>query len=195
MSIEASDRLEHILSETTYLIEIKQNLTCKEDLERDETLKRSVVRSLEIIGEATKTLPETLLQNHKNIDWRNISRMRDNLIHRYFQVNYDVVWTVLENKILSLNTEVKKMLGQIYRARYLTYKQEIDEEQQAESRDRKIANTIMQEYQPKFQKVAIAKIERILSYSDLALELKSNNNSLESYLTSIIESLDVTGEV
>jgi uncharacterized protein with HEPN domain len=82
MSIEASDRLEHILNETIYLIEIAHNLTCKEDIERDENLKRSVVRSLEIIGEATKTLPTNLLQKHENINWRNISRMRDNLIFK-----------------------------------------------------------------------------------------------------------------
>ncbi|MDY6897378.1 MAG: HepT-like ribonuclease domain-containing protein [Cyanobacteriota bacterium] len=194
MSIEVSDRLEHILNETIYLIEIEKDLTCKEDIERDETLKRSVVRSLEVIGEATKALPEKLLQNHDNIDWRNISRMRDNLIHRYFQVNYDVVWTVIKNKIPELNAEVQKMLGQIYRAEYITYKQQIDEEQQTESIDRKIANTILKEYLPKFRTVAIAKIERILSYSDRALQLKSNNNSIYSYLKSIIESLDVIEE-
>lgn len=189
MSLEVSDRLEHILNETVYLINIEKNITCKEDIERDETLKRSVVRSLEIIGEATKTLPEALLQNHKNIDWRNISRMRDNLIHRYFRINYDVVWTVIKNKIPELNIEVQKMLGQIYREEYLTYKQQIDEEQQTESIDYEIANTILKEYLPKFRTVAIAKIERILSYSDRSLQLKSNNNSIESYLKSIIESI------
>ena len=68
MSLEVSDRLEHILNETIYLIKIQENLTCKEDIERDETLKRSVVRSLEVIGEATKTLPVALLKKHENID-------------------------------------------------------------------------------------------------------------------------------
>ncbi len=194
MSLEISDRLEHILNETVYLINIEKNITCKEDIERDETLKRSVVRSLEIIGEATKTLPATLLKESENIDWRNISGMRDNLIHRYFKVNYDVVWAVIKNKIPELNAEVKKMLGQIYREEYLTYKQQIDEEQQIESIDREIANTILKEYLPKFRTVAIAKIERILSYSDRALQLKSNNNSIDSYLKSIIESLEVIEE-
>ena len=58
MSLEASDRLEHILDETIYLIKVRKDITCKEDIERDETLKRSVVRSLEVIGEATKSLPK-----------------------------------------------------------------------------------------------------------------------------------------
>lgn len=194
MSLEVSDRLEHILNETIYLIEIGRNLTCKEDIEGDETLKRSVIRSLEVIGEATKTLPEKLLQNHENIDWRNISRMRDNLIHRYFQINYDIVWTVIKSKIPELNAEVQKMLGQIYRKEYLIYKQQIDEREQAESIDHKIASTILQEYLPKFRNVAISKIERILSCSDFALQLKSNNISRESYLKSIIESLDIIEE-
>ena len=113
--------------------------------------------------------------------------MRDNLIHRYFRINYEVVWIVIENKIPELNTEVQKMLGQIYRTEYLNYKQQIDGERQTESIDREIANTILQEYLPKFRNVAVAKIERILNYSDRALQIKSNNNSVESYLTSIIE--------
>ncbi len=192
MSLEISDRLEHILNETVYLIEIAKDLTCKEDIERDKTLKRSVVRSLEIIGEATKALPKTLLQNHKNIDWHNISRMRDNLIHRYFKVNYDVVWIVIKNKIPELNLEVHKMLRQIYREEYLTYKQHIiDREQELKSIDLEIAKTILQEYLPKFRTVAIAKIKRILSQSDHLLEPQSNNNSTESYLKSIIESLEL----
>lgn len=198
MSIEASDRLEHILNETIYLIKIEQNLTCKEYLEQDETLKRSVVRSLEIIGEATKTLPITLLQKHENINWRNISRMRDNLIHRYFKVDYNIVWTVIRDEIPKLNDEVKKMLEKIYREQYLTYKQQISldnvdkvtniAEKQTELIDLAIANLILQEYQPKFKTIAIAKIKRILGNSD-RLQTNSNNALAESYLKSIIESL------
>ena len=188
MFLEVSDRLEHILNETIYLIEIRKNLTCKEDIERDETLKRSVVRSLEVIGEATKALPRKLLENHQNIDWRSIAGMRDSLIHRYFQINYEVVWIVIQNKIPELSAEVRKMLGQIYRSEYLNYKQQINKEQQIESIDREIASIILQEYLPKFRSVAIAKIERIISYSDRSLELKSNNKIVESYVKSIIES-------
>lgn len=192
MSLEISDRLEHILNETIYLIEIRKYFNNQEDIERDETLKRSVVRSLEIIGEATKTLPPALLQKHQNIDWRNISRMRDNLIHRYFKVNYEVVWTVITNEIPKLNTEVQKMLRQIYRAEYLTYKQQIETKQGAEliSMDIEIAKNILQEYIPKFKSVAISKIERILSHSDFAVQLKYDSNSVKSYLTSIIKSLE-----
>ena len=189
MSVEASDRLEHILDETIYLLEIKKGIACREDIEENETLKRSVVRSLEIIGEATKTLPEDILQNRSNIDWRNISRMRDNLIHRYFKVDYEVVWAVIQDKIPELNAEVEKMLGQIYRAEYLSYRQQVDEELQAESIDRQVAELILQEYLPKFRNVAIAKIKRILSHSDRAIELKSNHNSVESYIKQIVESL------
>ena len=189
MSLEASDRLEHILNETIYLLEIKKGIVCQEDIEENETLKRSVVRSLEVIGEATKTLPEDILRNHSSIDWRNISRMRDNLIHRYFKVDYKVVWTVIQDKIPELNAEVQKMLGQIYRTEYLAYRQQVDEEVQAESIDRQVAKSILQEYLPKFRSVAIAKIERILSQSNRSIELKSNHNSIEIYVKQIVESL------
>ena len=189
MSVEASDRLEHILNETIYLLEIKKGIACQADIEENETLKRSVVRSLEIIGEAAKTLPKDILQNRSNIDWRNISRMRDNLIHRYFKVDYKVVWAVIQDKIPELNAEVQKMLGQIYRTEYLTYRQQVGGELQAESIDPQVARLILQEYTPKFENVARAKIERILSHSERAIELKSNSNSVESYIKQIVESL------
>jgi Protein of unknown function DUF86 len=54
----------------------------KADFVRDETLKRAYVRSLEIMGEAVKQLPDTLRQKYTAIEWRSIAGMRDRLIHR-----------------------------------------------------------------------------------------------------------------
>ena len=87
------------------------------------------------------------------------------------------------------------MLWQIYRESYLFYKQQIEPKTNTESIEREIANLILQEYLPKFKTIAVAKIERILSQSDYALQLKSHNNSIESYLNSIIESLETTEEI
>lgn len=126
--------------------------------------------------------------------------MRDNLIHRYFGINYDIVWEVLEDRIPQLHETVVKTLQLIYREQYLFYKQQVSLENNDSMQDRtitdiyepidkKIAKNVINEYPDDFRDTAIAKIERILSYSDRALELKSNNNSIESYLASIIESL------
>jgi uncharacterized protein with HEPN domain len=204
MSIEPSDRLEHILEETKFLIEVRTNLRSQEDIMNDEVLKRAIVRSLEIIGEATKNLPEQLRKQNTQIDWKNIARMRDNLIHRYFGINYDLVWEVLKYKIPQLQETVEKILQVIYREEYLVYKRQVNLRSNTvignqnnidsyRTIDLKIANLIVNEYQEDFRETARAKIKRILSQSDYVLQSRQNNASKENYWKSIIDS--VTSEL
>ncbi len=56
----------------------------------DPHLRRSFVRSLEVIGEATKNLSKDLKDDHPEIEWRKITGMRDKLIHYYFGVDWDI---------------------------------------------------------------------------------------------------------
>ncbi len=82
----------------------------KKDFNYNDTLKRAFVRSLEIIGEATKKIPDELRQKYPQVDWRAMSGMRDKLIHDYFGIDYDIVWDVVNNKIPQLQKEVEKIL-------------------------------------------------------------------------------------
>lgn len=72
--------LKHILDECSYLLSVSENLSFDDFLE-DETLKRAVVRSLEIIGEATKKIPTDFKDKWNTIQWKNMAGMRDRLIH------------------------------------------------------------------------------------------------------------------
>lgn len=69
-----------------------------------------MVRSLEIIGEATKNLSDDFRVQHPQVSWKRMAGMRDKLIHEYFGVDYDVVWDVIENHILPLHNEVKILI-------------------------------------------------------------------------------------
>ena len=109
MSKEPIEFLKHIADECTYLLSISQELT-KGDFLDDETLKRAVVRSLEIIGEATKKIPADFKVKWNSIQWKNMAGMRDRLIHDYIGVNYSIVWDVLINKIPELNLQVREVL-------------------------------------------------------------------------------------
>jgi uncharacterized protein with HEPN domain len=111
MSPSAREYLQHILDETAYIIANSSGLD-KATFVEDETLKRAYVRSIEVIGEAVKQLPNPLRQKYSAIDWRAIAGMRDRLIHNYFGVDYDIVWDVVTNKVPELNAEVRKMIDQ-----------------------------------------------------------------------------------
>ena len=87
MSFEPRDYLQHILVEVEYFLDQSQRVTY-ERFAADETLRRAFVRSLEIIGEAVKNLPDEFRASHPEIDWRPIAQMRDRLIHGYFGVDY-----------------------------------------------------------------------------------------------------------
>ncbi|MDA1029634.1 MAG: DUF86 domain-containing protein [Bacteroidetes bacterium] len=102
--------LRHIQDEILYLLSKVENLK-KEDFLQDETIKRAFVRSLEIIGEATKKLPDEITSIHPEIEWKLIAGMRDRLIHNYFGVDYDIVWDVVEIKIPVLLKTVEQILA------------------------------------------------------------------------------------
>jgi uncharacterized protein with HEPN domain len=102
--------LRHMQDEARYILHSTHGLT-KDRLLADETLKRAVVRSLEIIGEAAKQVPKDFRDQHPDIPWRSIAGMRDRLIHDYLNVNYNIVWDVIESKLSELCNHLTRILA------------------------------------------------------------------------------------
>jgi uncharacterized protein with HEPN domain len=72
MSKDPKEYIKHIYDECCYLISVSENLFF-DDFIKDETLKRAVVRSLEIIGEATKKIPADFKIKWSSIQWKNMA--------------------------------------------------------------------------------------------------------------------------
>jgi uncharacterized protein with HEPN domain len=79
---------------------------------QNATLKRAFVRSLEIIGEAAKKIPEDLRIQHSGIEWRKVTGMRDRLIHDYFGVDYTIIWDVATTKLAPLRRQLQALLNE-----------------------------------------------------------------------------------
>lgn len=110
MSKEPVEYLKHIADECSFILKSTSGITVDEFM-MDETLKRAVSRSLEIIGEATKKIPADFKFKWSSIAWKNMAGMRDRLIHEYFGVNYIIVWDVVETKIPELSQQIQELLS------------------------------------------------------------------------------------
>jgi uncharacterized protein with HEPN domain len=94
--------IKHILEETSFILNHTKNLS-REDYLSDEVLCRASIRSIEIIGEATKKLSDEFKFKHSSIEWKKIAGTRNKLIHDYYGIDYDIVWDILSSKIKVLH--------------------------------------------------------------------------------------------
>jgi uncharacterized protein with HEPN domain len=68
-----------------------------------------VIRNIEIIGEASKNIPSSIQHNHPNIPWKEMSSMRNILIHEYFGVDTEIVWYTAKKQMPILKKRLLKI--------------------------------------------------------------------------------------
>ena len=81
-----------------------------EEFRDDDKTVSAVVRKLEIIGEATKNIPDEVRQKYPKLPWREMAKIRDKLIHGYFVVDHQIVWKVIEEELPLLKLQIEKIL-------------------------------------------------------------------------------------
>ena len=110
ISPEDSITLRHMLDAS---LEIRQYVQSakRQDLDHDRKLVHSLVRLFEIIGEAASRVSDELKENVPDIPWFIIIGMRNRLIHAYFDINLDVVWSTSAKDIPLLISELTMLIG------------------------------------------------------------------------------------
>ena len=108
MLVSDTELLRHILDEVNFVLDTTNGKN-KEEVMNNGILFRAVIRSIEIIGEASKKLSDDFKAAHPAIEWKKIGSTRDILIHVYFDIDNDIIWNVVTEKL----PEIKKYISQL----------------------------------------------------------------------------------
>jgi uncharacterized protein with HEPN domain len=71
----------------------------------------AVIRNFEIIGEAANRLPDDFKEKHSSINWFRIVGFRNRIVHDYMGVDYQIVWTIVQNDIDKLTSGLQQILN------------------------------------------------------------------------------------
>lgn len=85
-----------------------------EEFTNDDKTFSAVIRKIEIIGEAVKSLSIDVISSNPDIPWSLMARMRDKLIHGYFGVDAVVIWKTINDDLPGILPEIKKLYNQIH---------------------------------------------------------------------------------
>lgn len=86
--------LEDVLESTGLIEEYIRDMNF-DNFGSDRKTIDAVVRNLEIIGEATKNIPENIRNAHKDIDWKGIIGLRNRIAHEYFGIDTSIIWNII----------------------------------------------------------------------------------------------------
>lgn len=101
--------LKHILESIEWIEKDTLNFS-EQDFLKNVPIQDAVVRRLEIIGQAIRNLPQDFKQTYPKTPWQDIMDMRNKLIHEYFGVDLNLVWSVVKNDIPPLKEQIKTVL-------------------------------------------------------------------------------------
>ena len=104
--------LEDIIDAINKIEEYTEGLTYSKFIKDRKTVD-AVIRNFEIIGEATKHIPETLRKEYPTVPWKDMAGMRDKLIHGYFGIELDVIWKTINDRLPAVKPLVEAALAKM----------------------------------------------------------------------------------
>ena len=106
---ESLPYLEHITDAIKDIESFTKGLT-KSQFLKNKLRQSAVIRQLEIIGEASKKLPENFREKYTEVEWKKIAGTRDKIIHHYFGIDLNTVWDIVKKDLPDLTEKVKAIL-------------------------------------------------------------------------------------
>lgn len=103
--------LNDIENYSSLILEFVSGLTY-EDFSSDKKTILAVTRSLEIIGEAVRHIPNDFRKKYPDIEWKNIAGLRNVITHEYFGIDLPIIWNVIQNKLPYLANRIKEILNE-----------------------------------------------------------------------------------
>jgi len=100
--IEAMEKIEEFVNDLSF-----------EEFQKDDKTYSAIIRKFEIIGEASKNIPDKIRNELSEIPWKEMAGMRDRLIHSYFGIDYKLVWITIKERIPKVKLLIKEALKQL----------------------------------------------------------------------------------
>jgi len=108
MSRDYADYIADIAESVRDIIDFTKGMSF-DDFLIDKKTQYAVIRSLEIIGEAAKKIPDSIRENYPGVPWKQMAGTRDKLIHEYHGVDLAIIWAVVENELPKIKPEIDKL--------------------------------------------------------------------------------------
>ncbi len=84
-----------------------------EEFAKDDKTVSACIREIEVIGEASKQIPKEITDRFDDLPWSLMAKMRDKLIHWYFEIDEEIVWNVAKDKLPDIKTQIDKIIETI----------------------------------------------------------------------------------
>ena len=81
----------------------------QERFRQDEKTIDAVARNLEIVGEASRQLPEDFIARFPNVPWRQMAGLRNRIVHDYFGLDLEIIWQVIRHDLPQLRVQLEDL--------------------------------------------------------------------------------------
>ncbi len=84
-----------------------------DEFKKDDKTVSACIREIEVIGEAAKQIPKDITDRFGDLPWSLMAKMRDKLIHWYYEIDEEIVWNVAVDKLPNIKSKIDEMIQKL----------------------------------------------------------------------------------